>query len=233
MEAAHRVETDARLKIIRMRCRANPTPKIVSAREPCQRRLPTRPPMAARESAPNATGRASGKQSGRAKRAAAPSRGEPFVQLTRELLCSPAWRGMSINCRRLIDFLLCDHMNHAGQENGSLKAPYDQLVIFGLTRSEIAAAVREAEYLRLTRVEHGGRYAGSNKPSMYELTFLGKQRPHPFPATNDWKKTTEQEVREFRERERLRPKSRRAKNRIPSSGTRITVVREPALPRAK
>ena len=181
--------------------------------------------MTTRDSKPNNTGRASGKQAGRAKSAMQVPKDVPWIPLTRDLLESAAWRGMSINCRKLIDFLIVDHMNHAGQENGNLKAPYDQLVTFGLTRSRIASAVHEAEYLRLIRVERGGRWAGSNRPSTYELTFLHKQRPTPTPPANDWKKTTEQEVAKFQ-------KPARQKNRIPSSQSDTAVVRKVELPSA-
>lgn len=179
--------------------------------------------MPARDSKPNNTGRASGQQSGRAKKVSRPPKGEPFVQLTRELLSSPAWRAMSVNCHRLVSFLMVDHMNHAGLENGNLMATYDQLVEFGLTRSQIASAVQEAEYLRLLRVDRGGRWAGTNRPSIYELTFFAKQRPYPIAATDDWKKTTPEEAGNYQ-------KPKRQKNRIPSSQLRTTVVRKPALP---
>lgn len=184
--------------------------------------------MSARDSSPNATGRASGKQSGKAQKVATPPRGEPWVWLTRELLHSPAWCSMSINCRKLVDFLMCDHMNHAGLENGDLMATYDQLVSYGLTRSQISPAIREAEYLRLIRVERGGRRAGTNQPSTYEMTFLPVMRPSPREPTNDWRKTTEADVKRFRELERRR----QPKNRIPSSTLRTTVVPLYELPRA-
>ena len=35
---------------------------------------------------------------------------------------------MSINTRRLIDFLLLDHMANAGRENGNLMAIHDDIV---------------------------------------------------------------------------------------------------------
>ena len=114
---------------------------------------------------PNATGRSSGKRTGRAARAHRPPKDEPWVWLTRELVSSPAWRSRSINCARLIDFLMVEHKNHAGTENGNLMATYDQLVPWGLTRSEIRAAIDEAEFLGLVRFERGGRWAETNKPS--------------------------------------------------------------------
>ena len=103
---------------------------------------------------PDATGRSSGKLAGRDRRTYAPPKGEPWVWQTSELLCSPAWRSMSVNTRRLIDFLMVEHRAHAGKENGNLRAPYDQLVAWGLPRSEIRAAVLEAEALAVE--EHEG-----------------------------------------------------------------------------
>ena len=78
---------------------------------------------------PDASGRSSGKLTGERKKLRQPPKGEPFVWLTRELLTSPAWRAMSPNAARLIDFLLVEHTNHAGTENGNLLATYDQLAV--------------------------------------------------------------------------------------------------------
>ncbi len=83
---------------------------------------------------PDATGRSSGKRTGRAGKAHRPPKSEPWVWLTRELLASATWRAMSANTARLIDFLLVEHMNHAGTENGNLKATHEQLRAYGLTR---------------------------------------------------------------------------------------------------
>ena len=68
---------------------------------------------------PYATGRSSGKLTGSDRKWRSPPKGEPWAWLTRELLCSPAWRAQGPNCRRLIDFLLIEHTNHAGTENGA------------------------------------------------------------------------------------------------------------------
>ena len=51
-----------------------------------------------------------------------PPKGEPWVWLTRDLLRSQAWRGLGINARRLVDFLLIEYMNHGGKRNGHLLA---------------------------------------------------------------------------------------------------------------
>ena len=82
---------------------------------------------------PDATSRSSGRLSGsRAKKLRGPPKGESWVWLTRELVSSPAWRHRSINCVRFIDFLMAEHMNHSGFENGNLIATYDQLVAWGI-----------------------------------------------------------------------------------------------------
>ena len=57
-----------------------------------------------------------------------PPAGEGFCWYTREMLLHPAFREMSINCRRLINALEVENMNHAGTENGNLKMLYNQLM---------------------------------------------------------------------------------------------------------
>ncbi len=164
---------------------------------------------------PDATGRSSGKRAGRAGKAHRPPEGEPWVWLTRELLASAAWRARSINTARLIDFLCVEHMNHAATENGNLKATYDQLVAYGLTRSEIRAAIEEAQYLGLIRFKRGGRWAGTNQPSTYRLTFQADRDGNP--PTNEWKGKTEEAVSVWKQEhaQRLRTRrSRRKKNRF-------------------
>ena len=175
---------------------------------------------------PDATGRSSGKLSGsRAKRLRRPPKDEPWVWLTRELVSSPAWRCRSINCVRLIDFLLVEHMNHAGTENGNLKATYDQLTAWGLTRSEICAAIDEAEFLGLVRFERGGRWAGTNQPSTYRLTFQADREDNP--PTNGWKGKTAEAIEAWKQDRAQRNRTRRARRQkqIPSATSRTTVVR--------
>ena len=157
---------------------------------------------------PNATGRSSGKRTGRAAKAHGPPRGEPWMWLPRELVSSPAWRSRSVNCVRLIDFLMVEHMNHAATSNGRLMAPYDQLVKWGLTRSEIRTAIDEACFLGLVRAERGGRWAATNLPSTYRLTF---QPDHEGSApSNDWKVKTAEAITAWKqdrtEQNRRRPR---------------------------
>jgi hypothetical protein len=110
------------------------------------------------------------------------------------LLASSSWRGRSINCVRLIDFLEIEHLKHGGNDNGSLLAPYLQLVAFGLTRRLIANAIREGESRGLLHVERGGKRGTTmTELSRYRLTFLWSKTLNPegywewHEPTNEWK----------------------------------------------
>jgi hypothetical protein len=133
--------------------------------------------------------------SARMKDVARPPEGEPWVWQSQSLLCSLAWRGQSINCRRLIDFLMREHMAHAGQENGQLVAPYRQLEAWGIGHRLIAPAILEAEQRGLIVVEHGAlRGRAMRAENRYRLTFYATRRPGSsnglfecLPPTNDWR----------------------------------------------
>ncbi len=116
-------------------------------------------------------------------------------------------------------------MNHAGTENGNLKATYDQLAAWGLTRSEICAAIDEAGFLGLVRFERGGRWAGTNQPSTYRLTFHADREGNP--PTNDWKGKTAEAIAAWKQDRAQRNRTRRARRQkqIPSATSRTTVVR--------
>ena len=159
----------------------------------------------ARFGKPDATGRSSGKLAGRAARVMGPPRGEPWAWLPTALLASPAWRAISINTRRLIDFLMIEHSNHAGHENGNLKATYSQLAVFGLTRRKIFGAITQAETLGLIAVEHGGRWNLTNRPSTFRLTFYADRDGNP--ATNEWKRISEDKARDICGRHDATPKT--------------------------
>ena len=121
--------------------------------------------------------------------------GEPFVMLSLSLLRSKAWQEMSINCRRFIDFLMVEHMQHGGAENGRLVAPYDQLEQSGLSRRLISSAINEAEERGLVRVRRGGMKPFVKRaPSRYRLTFLPSKevneqgQPYFAKCTDEWKR---------------------------------------------
>jgi hypothetical protein len=124
-----------------------------------------------------------------------PPRGEPFVWHQVELLRSPPWRSRSINCVRLIEFLLVEQMAHAGLENGNLLATFDQLVAWGIGRRLVTDTVDEAEALGLIEARRGGRKGlVANHLSTYRLTFyasrckLEGEAPYWSAPTDEWKR---------------------------------------------
>lgn len=121
--------------------------------------------------------------------------GRAFAPLPLDLLESDAWRGMSVNCWRLVTRLMAEHMAHAGQMNGHLIVSYDQLVEWGIGRRLVAGAIREGEQRGLVRVRRGGkRNQVTDHLSRYTLTFYpilrmppGENAYHVWPS-DEWKR---------------------------------------------
>lgn len=90
------------------------------------------------------------------RRTGAPPQGECWIWHTLELRRSKAWQGRSIGCVKLIEYLELEHLQHGANDNGSLHAPYSQLVEFGLSRKMINPAILEAEARGLIKVDRGG-----------------------------------------------------------------------------
>ncbi len=108
------------------------------------------------------------------------------------MLESEAHRSLGINARRLLDFLMIEHMHHAGTENGNLLAPYNQLVKFGIPRSEISKAIDALIASGFVEVARGERLGGRPGASRYRLTWLPKAEG--TPATNRWRQVTRDDV---------------------------------------
>jgi hypothetical protein len=148
---------------------------------------------------------------------------QPFVWHQAELLRSPPWRRRSINCVRLIEFLLVEQMAHGGLENGNLLAPFVQLEAWGIGRRLITDAVDEAEALGLIEVRRGGKKGlAANHLSAYRLTFYatrckpeGLAKPYWVAPTDEWKrlKTVDEVDAAMASARSEREKLRRAKNR--------------------
>src|SRR6266478_8189104 len=86
--------------------------------------------------------------------------------------CRKARLSLSINAQRFLDFLMVEHMNHAGQRNGHLLAPRRQLHQSGLGPRYVSAAIDEAVKSGLVACKRGvGR-----RPSYYALTWLPVQK---------------------------------------------------------
>jgi hypothetical protein len=96
----------------------------------------------------------------------------------------------------------------------------------GLTAVCIRGAVDEAEFLGLVRCQRGGRYNGSNQPSTYRLTFYADGDGNP--ATNDWKRVTQEQISEWQE-DRRQKRSGRKKQKA-ASRSRSTVDSDLGVP---
>jgi hypothetical protein len=93
---------------------------------------------------------------------------EQFMMLPRGLIESDAWRDLTINARRFLDFLMIEHMRHGGRDNGYLLAPRRQLTAFGIGAHYISGAIDEVDRLGLVDCKRGiGR-----RPSCYSRTWL-------------------------------------------------------------
>lgn len=107
-------------------------------------------------------------------------------------MSSEAWRGRSINCVRLIEFLTIEHMANAGQENGRLSATYRQLEGYGIARRYIPAAIAEAVQRGLVSVERGGRRGTTmTEMSRFRLTFYAT-RDQTGPHSWTWESPTDE-----------------------------------------
>ena len=86
-----------------------------------------------------------------------------------------------------------EHLSHAGNENGSLLAPYGQLVDFGIGRRLIHGSIAEAEQRGLVRVDRGGRRGVvMTEVNRFRLTYMwSRKKISGFwdwtPPTDDWK----------------------------------------------
>jgi DNA-binding transcriptional MocR family regulator len=89
-------------------------------------------------------------------------------ELPLDLLESDAWRSLSINARRFIDFLMIAHMRHEGQRNGELPAPRRQLEASGISASHVSAAINEAVRVGLIDRKRGA----PGRPNTYALAWL-------------------------------------------------------------
>lgn len=138
--------------------------------------------MSARFRKANATGRSSGQLGGRYGKLMRPPEGEPWIWLPRAILASDAWRSLGINARRFMDFLFIEHLNHAGRENGNLRATYEQLERFGIGARYVAAAIQQAEDAGLVACQRGGMRVATT----YTITFYAQADG--TPASDSWRR---------------------------------------------
>jgi hypothetical protein len=104
------------------------------------------------------------------------------------MLQSPAWQAMPAVARQIVDRIVIEHLNHAGQENGKLPVSYDDFAKYGVRRQSVMFAIDAAMALGwIDIVDHGHRGAADvRRAARYALTWV--DRHDGKPRTNRWKR---------------------------------------------
>jgi hypothetical protein len=90
------------------------------------------------------------------------------------MLESSAWGALSGAARQIVFRVAIEHMAHAGTENGNLIITYDDFAAFGIRRSSVAKAIRDAEALGWIKVTFRGRGGNAEfrEASRYAVGWL-------------------------------------------------------------
>ena len=106
-----------------------------------------------------------------------------------EMLESHAYRALSVSAHMVISRIEIELAHHGGNDNGQLPVTVDQFVEYGMHRSSVAPAIREAEALGFIRVERGrGGNADYHRPNKFYLTFSNWRGAKAEPPSHDWKR---------------------------------------------
>ena len=129
----------------------------------------------------------------------------PFVALSYSFITSPAYRELSSPARKILDFLLIEHMQHGGQENGNLAAPYRQLENFGISSRDIPKGLLMLETFGLVkRTNDSFIISGRNNMAVYKLTMIPDKWGN-LPK-DEWKQITLSDVLAFKANPKRHPK---------------------------
>ena len=142
-----------------------------------------------------------------------------------EMLESPAYRALSGPGHMVISRIEIELGQHGGNDNGKLPVTFNHFVEYGMHRTAVAPAIREAEALGFIRVTERGRggNAEHRKPNMFCLTFIYSSRADP--PTHDWRKIktldeAKQIARAARQAKDQRAVALGKRNKIPVRPTR-------------
>jgi hypothetical protein len=97
----------------------------------------------------------------------------PFVWVPLKVMGSPAWCGLSLSAKRIMDRLLIENYRHHRMNNGRLRVSYEQFRGHGVALCCIATALRKLVKAGLLAITKGAREDERQGPNLYRLTFLG------------------------------------------------------------
>jgi hypothetical protein len=107
-----------------------------------------------------------------------------------EMLESPGYRALSRSAHLVISRIEIELAHHGGNDNGRLPVTTDDFVEYGMHRTSVAPAIREAEALGFIRVTERGRggNADHGTPNLFFLTFAHGRDSRAIPPTHDWRR---------------------------------------------
>jgi hypothetical protein len=107
-----------------------------------------------------------------------------------EMLESPAYRVLSGSAHKVISRIEIELANHGGNDNGRLPVTTNDFVEYGMHRTSVAPAIREAEALGFIRVTERGRGGNAEygTPNLFFLTFAQTRDSGKHPPTHDWRR---------------------------------------------
>lgn len=125
-----------------------------------------------------------------------------------EMLESPGYRALS-SARKVISRIEIELGHHGGNDNGRLPVTTNDFVEYGMHRTAVAPAIREAQALGFIRVAERGRGGNSEHrtPNKFFLTFAHDRGSRSNPPTHDWRR-----IRTIEEAERIGRAARAAKD---------------------
>src|SRR3984885_5699551 len=106
-----------------------------------------------------------------------------------EMLESPAYRALSCTGHMVISRIEIELSHHGGNDNGRLPVTTDDFMHYGMHRTSVAPAIREAEalgFIRVTVHGHGGN-AEHRISNQFLLTFAHGRDSRVTP-THDWRR---------------------------------------------
>jgi len=107
-----------------------------------------------------------------------------------EMLESPAFRVLSRSAHMVLARIEIELAHHGGNDNGRLPVTTDDFVRYGMHRTSVAPAIREAEalgFIEITERGHGGN-AEYRSPNRFYLTYAHTRDSKRHRPTDEWRR---------------------------------------------
>ncbi len=126
-----------------------------------------------------------------------------------EMLESAAYCALSRSGHMVISRIEVELAHHGGNDNGRLPVTVNDFVEYGMHRTSVAPAIREAEALGFIRITERGRggNAEHGSPNLFFLTFAHGRDSRKHPPTHDWRR-----IKTLGEAKQIARNARSAKN---------------------